>query len=112
VKANPSKAAVYYTNEAVVFFNTGNADAQTVAADKAIAANPNDALPYYLKGQSLAGKITVDPKSGAYVVPPGCAEAYEKYLQLAPTGPYAAESKAILAETQTKVNSKYKATKK
>ena len=110
-KANPPKAGTYYTNEAVVFFNTGQSDAQTAAADKAIAANPNDPLPYYLKGQSLAGKITVDAK-GAYVVPPGCAEAYEKYLELAPNGPYAAESKAILDETKTKVNSKFKATKK
>jgi hypothetical protein len=111
-KANPTKAATYYTNEAVVYFNTGQADAQTVAADKAIAADPNQALPYYLKGQSLAGKITVDAKTGVYVVPPGCAEAYQKYLQLAPTGPYAAESKAILDETQTKVQNKFKAPKK
>ena len=108
-KTNPSKAATYLTNEAVVYFNVGNADAQSAAADKAIAADPKNPLPYYLKGQSLAGKITVDAKTGAYVVPPGCAEAYKKYLELAPTGPYAAESKAILDETQTKVNSKFKA---
>jgi len=108
-KTNPSKAATYLTNEAVVYFNVGNADAQSAAADKAIAADPKNPLPYYLKGQSLAGKITVDAKTGAYVVPPGCTEAYKKYLELAPTGPYAAESKAILDETQTKVNSKFKA---
>jgi tetratricopeptide (TPR) repeat protein len=110
-KTNPTKAATYLTNEAVVYFNTGKSDAQTAAADKAIAADPKNPLPYYLKGQSLAGKITVDAKTGAYVVPPGCAEAYQKYLELAPTGPYAVESKAILDETQTKVNSKYKAKK-
>jgi len=108
-KTNPSKAATYLTNEAVVYFNVGNADAQSAAADKAIAADPKNPLPYYLKGQSLAGKITVDAKTGAYIVPPGCTEAYKKYLELAPTGPYAAESKAILDETQTKVNSKFKA---
>jgi tetratricopeptide (TPR) repeat protein len=110
-KTNPSKAATYLTNEAVVYFNTGKSDPQTAAADKAIAADPKNPLPYYLKGQSLAGKITVDAKTGAYVVPPGCTEAYQKYLELAPTGPYAAESKAILDETQTKVASKYKAKK-
>jgi tetratricopeptide (TPR) repeat protein len=110
-KINPAKAGTYYLNETVVYFNVGNAAAQAVAADKAIAADPKNALPYYLKGQSLAGKITVDPKTGSYIVPPGCAEAYQKYLELAPTGPYAAESKAILDETQTKVNSKFKAKK-
>jgi tetratricopeptide (TPR) repeat protein len=112
VQANPAKAGQYYANEAVVFQNVGNADAQAAAADKAITADPKNPLPYYLKGQALAGKITVDPKTGAYIVPPGCAEAYQKYLELAPTGQFAAESKAVLDETQTKVNSKYKATGK
>jgi tetratricopeptide (TPR) repeat protein len=111
VKTNPSKAAFYYRNETVVFQNVNNADAQAAAADKAIAADPKDPLPYYLKGQALAGKITVDAK-GAYVMPPGCLEAYNKYLELAPTGPYANDVKALLAATQTKVDTKYKAPKK
>ena len=110
-KANPTKAAFYYTNETVVFQNVGNADAQVAAADKAIAADPKNPLPYYLKGQGLAGKITVDSKTGAYVLPPGCAEAYQKYLELAPTGTFAAESKAILDASQSKVENKYKAKK-
>ncbi len=110
-KANPTKAGFYYSNETVVFQNVGNADAQVAAADKAIAADPKNPLPYYLKGQGLAGKITVDAK-GAYILPPGCAEAYNMYLQLAPTGTYAAEVTALLTETKTKVESKYKAPKK
>ena len=110
-KTNPAKAGFYYLNETVVYFNTGNADAQVVSSDKAIAADPNNPLPYYLKGQALAGKISVDPKTGAYIVPPGCAEAYNKYLQLAPTGQYAADVKALLAATQTKVENKFKSKK-
>jgi tetratricopeptide (TPR) repeat protein len=110
-KINPSKAGFYYLNETVVYFNTGNADLQAASADKAIAADPSNPLPSYLKGQALAGKITVDPKTGAYIVPPGCAEAYNKYLQLAPTGQYAADVKALLAATQTKVDNKFKAKK-
>jgi tetratricopeptide (TPR) repeat protein len=110
-KANPTKAGTYYTNEAVVFSNTGNADAQAAAADKAIAANPSDPLPYYLKGQGLVSKMTVDAK-GNYVAPPGCVEAYQKYLELAPTGPYANDVKAVLEATKTQVTSKYKAPKK
>ena len=110
-KINPAKAGFYLSNETVVFQNVGNADAQAAAADKAIAADPKNPTPYYLKGQALAGKITVDQKTGAYIVPPGCAEAYQKYLELAPNGPYAPEVKAVLTETQTKVESKYKAKK-
>ena len=111
-KTNPTKAAFYLSNETVVFQNVGNADAQVAAADKAIAADPKSPLPYYLKGQGLAGKITVDSKTGAYILPPGCADAYQKYLELAPTGQFAAESKAILDASQTKVENKYKAAKK
>jgi hypothetical protein len=110
-KLNPPKAGFYLANEAVVFQNVGNADAQAAAADKAIAADPKNPIPYYLKGQALAGKITVDTKTGAYIVPPGCAEAYQKYLELAPNGTYAAEVNAVLTETKTKVENKYKAKK-
>ena len=109
-KANPAKAGTYYTNEAIVFSKTGNGDAQATAADKAIAADPNNALAYYLKGQGLVAKMTVDAK-GNYVAPPGCLEAYQKYLELAPTGPYATEVKAVLDATHTQVQSKYKAKK-
>ena len=111
-KTNPPKAGFYLTNEAVVFSQVGNADAQAAAADKAIVADPKNPILYYLKGQALAGKITVDAKSGAYIVPPGCIEAYQKYLELAPTGQFAAEAKAIIDETNTKVKSTYKAPKK
>jgi len=109
-KANPAKAGSYYTNEAIVFSKTGNGDAQAAAADKAITADPNNALAYYLKGQGLVSKMTVDAK-GNYNAPPGCLEAYQKYLELAPTGPYAGEVKAVLDATHTQVKSSYKAKK-
>jgi tetratricopeptide (TPR) repeat protein len=111
-KANPTKAGTYYTNEAVVFSNTGNADAQTAAADKAISINPSDPLPYYLKGQGLIGKATMDPKTNKIILPPGCAEAYQKYLNLAPTRQFATDVKAILAQSNQTVESKYTAPKK
>jgi|HubBroStandDraft_5_1064220.scaffolds.fasta_scaffold93635_2 tetratricopeptide (TPR) repeat protein len=107
-KINPARTAFYYSNEAVVFQNVGNADAQAAAADKAITADPKNPLPYYLKGQALISKATVDAKTGAYQLPPGCEEAYQKYLDLAPTGPYAPDVKAILAQSQTKVQKEVK----
>jgi tetratricopeptide (TPR) repeat protein len=110
-KTNPAKASFYYTNESVVFQNVGNADAQAAASEKAITADPKNPLPYYLKGQALISKATVDSKTGAYVLPPGCQDAYQKYLDLAPTGPYANDVKAILAQSQTKVQKEVKAKK-
>lgn len=112
VKANPPSAETYLRNQAVIFFQTGNADAQVAAADMAIKNDPNDALVYYLKGQGLVSKATVDPKTQRIVLPEGCAEAYQKYLDLAPTGPYAGEVQAILQQAGQKINSSYKAGKK
>lgn len=117
VKVDPTKAAFYYKNEAVIFSQVGNTDGQAAAADKAIQANPNDPVPYYLKGQSLIGKATMsepDPKTKAQhiVLPPGCAEAYQKYLELDPNGPYSADVKGILDSAGQKISSSYKANKK
>jgi tetratricopeptide (TPR) repeat protein len=101
-KANPPMASTYLKNEAVIFFNLGNGDAQVAAADEAIKVDPAQPLPYYLKGQGLIQKATIDPKTGKMILPDGCAESYQKYLDLAPTGLYAGEVKAILTEaTQT-----------
>jgi tetratricopeptide (TPR) repeat protein len=111
VKANPSKAAFYLSNETIVFSQVNNADAQVAAADKAIAADPNNPLPYYLKGQGLAPKITTDPK-GNFVPPPGLVEAYQKYLELAPTGAYSGDVKVLLDTLKVPVKSTYKAPKK
>ncbi|MGB6194465.1 MAG: hypothetical protein WBF42_18510 [Terracidiphilus sp.] len=111
-KANPASADMYLRNQAVIFFQSGNGDAQVAAADKAIQTDPNDAMLYYLKGQGLIQKATVDPKTSKIVLPPGCAEAYQKYLELAPTGPYAGEVQSILQQAGQKINSSYKAGKK
>ncbi len=111
-KANPASAGTYLRNQAVIFFQQGNADAQVAAADEGIKNDPNDALLYYLKGQGLVQKATVDPKTNKIVLPEGCAEAYQKYLELAPTGPYAADAKGILDQAGQKINSTYKASKK
>jgi len=116
-KANPAQASFYYKNMAVIFFQQGNAQAQVAAADKAIASDPNNALLYYLKGQGLVGNATMgpdpkNPKQQIIILPPGCAEAYQKYLDLAPNGPYAADAKGILEQAGQKVSSSYKAGKK
>ena len=104
-KLNPGQGGFYYKNEAVIFFQSGNADAQVAAAEKAIAADPKIALVYYLKGQALVQKATVDPKTQRIVLPPGCEEAYQKYLQLAPNGPFANDVKGVLQSLGQKVES-------
>ncbi len=111
VKANPAGAGMYYTNETIILSRQGQPDATAAAADKAIAADPNKPIPYYLKGQALINKATVDPKTQKIVAPPGCAEAYQKYLELAPDGQFAADAKNILGEMGQQVKSSFKAKK-
>ncbi len=110
-KADPAKAAFYLRNEAVIFFQANNAQAQIAAAQEALKSDPNQAVLYYIIGQGLVQNATVDPKTNKIVLPPGCAEAYQKYLELAPTGPYAADAQGILSQAGQKVNSSYKAGK-
>ena len=112
VAADPKGAAVHYANEAIMMDRAGNVDGTVAAADKAIAADPTKPIPYYLKGKALINKATVDPKTQKIVAPPGCAEAYQKYLELAPDGPFANDAKSVLAEMGTTVSSNYKASKK
>jgi hypothetical protein len=81
------------------------------AANEAILVDPSQALLYYLKGQGLIQKSTFDPKTKMIILPPGCAEAYQKYLELAPTGTYAAEVQGILQQAGQKIDSSFKAAK-
>jgi tetratricopeptide (TPR) repeat protein len=101
-KADPGNAQLYLKNQAIIFFQEGNATAQSAAADDAIKAdpNPNDpnlAILYYIKGQGLIMNATVDAK-GHYVLPPDCMAAYKKYLELAPHGQFAADVTGILQQ--------------
>ena len=112
IKADPPKAALYLRNEAVIFFQSGNGDAQIAAAQEAVKVDPNQPVLYYLIGQGLVQKATIDPKTQRIVLPEGCAEAYQKYLELAPDGPYAADAKGILDQAGQKVTSSFKARKK
>ena len=96
VQAYPQGAALYRGNETIFFFQTGNADGQLLAAEQAIKVDPARAILYYFKAQALAGKATVDPKTQKMILPPGCADAYRKYLQLDPKGQFSADAKGVL----------------
>jgi tetratricopeptide (TPR) repeat protein len=111
-KAQPANASMYYFNEAATLYNAGKLPEAEAAADKAIAADPKKPEPYYIKGQALITQASVDPKTQKIVAPPGCVEAYQQYLELAPDGPHAADVKGILEGIGAQVKSSYKAPKK
>jgi tetratricopeptide (TPR) repeat protein len=96
VSAYPSQAALYLRNETIFFLQTGNSVQQVEAATKAIAIDPTRAALYFYKGQGLAAQATVDPKTQKLILPAGCADALQKYLDLDPTGQYSADAKGML----------------
>ncbi len=95
---------MFLRDEALVFMQAGNAEAQITAAERAIKADPRDALPYFIKANGLVRKSGIDLMAKHFDLPAGCAEAYQRYLSLAPNGPYAAEAQGMLrrAERGTK----------
>lgn len=109
VKIEPQNAGMFYANEAAVLFNAGQTDAAAAAADKAIAADPTRPDPYFIKGQALIAKSTFDAKTQKIVPPPGCVDAYEHYLSLAPNGAHAPAVKEVLASLGEKIDTHYTA---
>jgi tetratricopeptide (TPR) repeat protein len=109
-QADPTNAAAYYFNEGAVLTNTGKTEDAIAAFDKSIAIDPNRADAYYWKGVDMIGKATTG-KDGKMSAPTGTAEAFNKYLELQPTGKYADAAKQMLASIGASVQTTYGKTK-
>jgi tetratricopeptide (TPR) repeat protein len=104
-QTDPSNAGMYYFNQGAIMTNGGHLDEAIAAFDKAIAADPNKASAYYWKGVNLMGKATL--KDNKMVAPTGTAEAFNKYLELEPTGTYADAAKQMLASIGAAVETSF-----
>ncbi|MGE5322239.1 MAG: tetratricopeptide repeat protein, partial [Actinomycetota bacterium] len=84
---DPNPGMAYY-NLCAMEFNSAKYDGAADACGKSVAADPSRADAWFFKGAALskAGK-------GA-----AAAEALNKYLQLDPNGPHAAQAKQMLAQ--------------
>jgi tetratricopeptide (TPR) repeat protein len=108
---NPPSAGSYYFNLGATLTNANKSNdtkmrqAAIDAFDKAIAADPNRADAYYYKGTNLVGGATL--QGDKMIAPEGTAEAFNKYLELQPTGPHAEDAKAILASMGAPVENSY-----
>jgi tetratricopeptide (TPR) repeat protein len=96
VALDPAGAGGYLFNVGAVLTNAGRADEAIAVWDKVIAADPTKAEAYYQKGLNLLAKETIG-KDGKAIAPAGTAEAFQKYLELAPTGRFAEPAKQLLA---------------
>ena len=115
---DPEHAATYYFNLGAILTNQATVEhdqaAKTkdlqdanVAFDKAIAAKPDYGEAYYQKATNLAQMATAD-KAGNVVAAPGTLDAYNKYLEVAPDGPHAADVKMMIAAFGGTVQTSYK----
>lgn len=87
-----------YENVAIVLTNKGKLLDSIAPLQKATVLNPKDALAWKLLGDSLLSTMTSKSQDGKidYIIPPGTLEAYLRYLQLDPNGPYAEQVKSTL----------------
>ncbi len=103
---DPPNAGRYYFNLGAVLTNAGQGEPAGEAFKKAITLQPNYADAQYQYGIYLMGKAKVGA-DGKVTPVPGTAEAFQKYLELAPTGPNAEGAKAMLASMEGQVTTKY-----
>ncbi|HET7207344.1 MAG TPA: tetratricopeptide repeat protein [Terriglobales bacterium] len=102
---DPTRAGMFYFNEGAVLTNTGKVDEAIDAFKKAIAADPNKPESYYWLGVNMLGKATL--KGDKMVAPEGTADAFNKYLELQPNGPFADAAKQMLANIGASVETTY-----
>lgn len=105
---NPGTA---YFNLCATQYNAGDMEAAAASCDKAIKADPNKADAYFIKGSAMFGNGKLD-SNNKYVVPPGTAEALNKYLELAPDGGHATDVTEMLKALGAKIETSYGKKKK
>jgi tetratricopeptide (TPR) repeat protein len=108
VQIDPAAAGRYYYNLGAVLTNLGQSEPACNTFQKAIASDPNYADAHYQIGICLTGKAVAKP-DGSLTFPEGTAQAFQKYLELKPDGPFAEPAKSMLATMGTKVETTYQA---
>lgn len=103
---DPQTAPKAYFNMGANLINHGKLDDAIPFFKKATDADPNYAEAWYQYGTLLMNKGSVDPKTGAQTYPPDTSVAFQKYLQLQPTGTHAAEAQAMLQAMGQQVTTK------
>jgi tetratricopeptide (TPR) repeat protein len=92
LSSTPGKA---YFNICAVLYNTGDVNGAVTACRKAAAVDPTRADTWFVLGSVLFVDAKPDAQ-GKFVISAECRQALEKYLELAPDGPHAADTKAML----------------
>jgi tetratricopeptide (TPR) repeat protein len=92
---DPANGGRYYFNLGAVLINSGNTDGAVDAFKKATEVDPKYAEAYYQLGTAMVGKAETK-EDGSIIPAPGTVEAFQKYLEIAPTGPNAASAQMMI----------------
>jgi tetratricopeptide (TPR) repeat protein len=103
---DPANGGKYYYNLGAILVNSGQNDAAGEAFKKAIELTPTYADAYYQYGVTLVGKAQIG-SDGKVTPVPGTVEAFNKYLELQPNGPYAQPAKDMLTTLGSTVDTKF-----
>jgi tetratricopeptide (TPR) repeat protein len=103
---DPTNGGKYYYNLGAVLVNTGQNDAAADAFKKAFEITPTYAEAYYQYGVMLVSKAQF-AADGKVTPAPGTVEAFQKYLELAPTGQFAQAAKDMLTTLGSSVTTNY-----
>jgi tetratricopeptide (TPR) repeat protein len=103
---DPPSAGKYYYNLGALLVNNGQSEPAGAAFKKAIDADPNYADAQYQYGIFLIGQAKLGA-DGKYDPVPGTREAFQKYLELKPDGPFAESCKGMLASLSAAVDTSY-----
>jgi tetratricopeptide (TPR) repeat protein len=92
LSSTPGKA---YFNVCATAYNSGDVNGAVMACRKCVQYDPTNANAWFVLGSSLFAGASTDA-SGKFVISAETRQALEKYLELAPDGPHAADTKQML----------------
>jgi tetratricopeptide (TPR) repeat protein len=92
---DPPGAAGYWRNMGIVLYNAGKMKEALDPLKKATEIDPKSAQTWYLLGAAMVGAMDYKTEKEKIipVILPGTLEAYEKAIELDPSGPYGAQAK-------------------
>lgn len=92
---DPANGGRYFFNLGAVMVNSGNTDGAVEAFKRATEVDPNYAEAYFQLGTAMVGKAQTK-EDGSIVPAPGTVEAFQKYLELSPSGPNAPSAQMMI----------------
>jgi tetratricopeptide (TPR) repeat protein len=104
---DPAQAGKYYYNLGATEINAGQTEPAAAAFKKAMEATPPYSDAFYQYAVTLVSKASIG-SDGKVTPAPETIEAFQKYLEIAPNGPYAQQAKEMLATLGTSVETNYK----